>query len=174
MCSLQLIFIWHNPEIFSSHPSNVNWIFPHCVSCPSVQLTLVFLLCQEDAEKEVGSVVKVSEFSWERFEWQEEVAATDLVGVVQEVMELMMMMLVLQRRMKIQVQELFQEFWGSFVTAVVVEVETEVEMYPHDWWELFSHSTKKIFRQHWLRQWEIFLFEIFFLLTVLSERDQIN
>ena len=39
-------------------------------------------------------------------------AATDLVGVVQEVMELMMMMLVLQveRRMKIQVQELFQEF----------------------------------------------------------------
>ena len=39
-------------------------------------------------------------------------AATDLVGVVQEVMELMMMMLVLQveRRRKIQVQELFQEF----------------------------------------------------------------
>ena len=37
-------------------------------------------------------------------------AATDLVGVVQEGMELMMMMLVLQRRMKIQVQELFQEF----------------------------------------------------------------
>ena len=39
-------------------------------------------------------------------------AATDLVGVVQEGMELMMMMLVLQveRRRKIQVQELFQEF----------------------------------------------------------------
>ena len=35
-----------------------------------------------------------------------------MVGVVQEVMELMMMMLVLQveRRRKIQVQELFQEF----------------------------------------------------------------